>query len=181
MVRAPRVIVVGCLALLIAAPAAAELGTFSFSYSVTPVGVDRIDFTLTASTSGATFTYPFETVRNWAYLYGPTGPTAAPTSSNEWAFRSTATTSPGGGIFAMALVSNFSFTGLAPGTYWYIVEGGAYGIYSTSPTTITTFTYDTATGSLLLGSGGIPTAGLLGLMLLGLALATSGVILLRRT
>jgi hypothetical protein len=82
----------------------------------------------------------------------------------------------------MQLVSNFSFTGLPAGVYSYWIVGWAwYCGHSTYYSTSTWIypTYSSATGAAFLGAT-VPTAGQHGLMLLGLALAASGVILLRR-
>lgn len=175
MVRASKVLFAGCVALLIAGTAAAEIGTFSFSYSALPVGADQIDFTLTSSTSGATTTTSYEGLTNSVYLYGPT----TTTSSGTWEYRSVITlNSTTGPPYAMRLASNFSFTGLAPGSYSYFVVGWAF-YYDSTYSTFVYPTYDSATGALFLGVE-VPTAGHFGLMALGLALAASGVILLRR-
>ena len=168
-----------CAALLIAGTAAAEIGSFSFSYSVMPIGDTQIDFTLTSSTAGATTTSYYEGLSNSVYLYGPT----ITTSSGTWEYRTSITlNSTTGPPYAMRLTSNFSFAGLAPGSYSYWVGGRAW--YRTWSTYYSTYTwvypeYDYAGGSALLGVD-VPTAGQYGLMLLGLALAASGVILLRR-
>jgi hypothetical protein len=77
----------------------------------------------------------------------------------------------------MALASNFSFSGLPPGWIYYVAVGVAYGY--TYPGYAQTYTYDYDYGYAFLGVN-IPTAGQFGLLLLGLALAASGVILLRR-
>jgi hypothetical protein len=177
--RIPKVFIAGCTALLMAGSAGAEIGSFSFSYSVMPVGTDQIDFTLTSSTAGATTTTSLEGLSNTAVIYGP-----VTTGTGTWDYRSGITlNSTTGPPYAMRLTSNFSFTGLPPGAYSYWVVGWAwYWGYSTYYSTYTWIypTYDYATGSLLLGLGEIPTAGQFGLMVLGLALAATGVILLRR-
>jgi hypothetical protein len=163
------------VALLLVGTAAAEIGTFSFSYSVTPIGTDQIDFSLTSSTVGATTTTSNEGISNTVYLYGST----LSTSSGTYGYRSTITlNSTTGPPYAMQLASNFSFTGLSPGTYFYWVSGTAW-YYSTFYSTWYYPEYDYATGALFLGET-IPTAGYYGLMLLGLGLAASGFILLRR-
>ena len=177
-VRISRILVACCAALLIAGTAAAEIGTFSFSYSVMPIGDTQIDITLTSSTAGATTTTSYEGLSNSAWIYGPVS-----TGTGTWEYRSSITlNSTTGPPYAMRLTSNFSFTGLTPGSYTYWVGGWAW--YRTYSTYYSTYTwvypeYEYATGSALLGVD-VPTAGQYGLMLLGLALAASGVILLRR-
>ncbi|MCW8984335.1 MAG: hypothetical protein OQK55_03260 [Thermoanaerobaculales bacterium] len=176
--RISKVSVAYCAALLIAGTAAAEIGSFSFSYSVMPIGDTQIDFTLTSSTAGATTTTSYEGLSNSAAIYGPVS-----TGTGTWEYRSVVSlNSTTGPPYAMRLTSNFSFSPLPPGTYSYWVGGWAW--YRTFSTYYSTYywvypTYSYATGTALVGVD-VPTAGQYGLMLLGLALAASGVILLRR-
>jgi hypothetical protein len=177
MARASKVFVVACVALLLAGTAAADVGNLNFSYSVMTVGSDQLDFALQSSTTGTSYGFGSEWISNWVYLsYYSTGYGWYYNSQWEWEYRSSATTSPAVG-YGMALASNFSFSGLPPGYVWYRVSGWAQGYTYPGGTTTSTYTYDF--GYAFLGVN-IPTAGQFGLMLLGLALAASGVILLRR-
>ena len=123
-----KVFIAGCAALLLAGSAGAEIGSFSFSYSVMPVGTDQIDFTLTSSTTGATTTTSLEGLSNTAFIYGP-----VTTGTGTWDYRSGITlNSTTGPPYAMRLTSNFSFTGLPPGAYSYWVVGWARPAFSRS-------------------------------------------------
>jgi hypothetical protein len=177
MARASKVFIVGCVALLLAGTAAADVGNLNFSYSVMTVGSDQVDFALQSSTTGTSYGFPFEWISNSVWIsYYSTGYGWYWWSQYDWEYRTSATTSPAVG-YRMALASNFSFSGLPPGWIWYSASGRARGY--TYPYYSITTTYDYAYGNAFLGVN-IPTAGQFGLMLLGLALAASGVILLRR-
>ncbi|MCW8984336.1 MAG: hypothetical protein OQK55_03265 [Thermoanaerobaculales bacterium] len=179
--RSSKVFAVGCVALLLAGTAAANIGSFSFSHSVLPVGSGRVDFTLTSSTYGASTTRGyFEGIANRVYIYN----TYASSYDTDYNYRPALTQySTSGPPYGMRLTSNFSFTGLPPGVYGYLAMGAAYyRTYTTYPYYTYTWipaTYDYTYGTALVGVD-VPTAGQFGLMLLGLALAASGVILLRR-
>jgi hypothetical protein len=177
MARASKVFVVACVALLLAGTAAADLGSFSFSHSASTSGSDQIDFALTSSTTGTSYGFPFEWIQNYVWMsHYSTGYGWQYWTTSDWDYRYVATTSPAVG-YRMALASNFSFTPLPPGWYWYWATGRAWGY--TYPGYSVTSAYDYGYGNAFLGVN-IPTAGQFGLMLLGLALAASGVILLRR-
>ena len=188
-----KVLIASCVALLLAGTAGANIGSFSFSHSVTD-GSGQVDFTLTSSTYGATTTRgSSEALTNSVTLYNA----YASSWDMEYDFRPFLTQySTTGPPFGMRMVSNFSFSGLPPGVYSYFVSGGAwqrtpytFTYYTTYPipTTVTIYTsyfvrveYSYDVGSAALAAVNVPTVGQFGLMLLGLALAASGVILLRR-
>jgi hypothetical protein len=168
-----------CAALLLTGTAAADIGSFSFSHSASTSGSDQIDLALTSSTTGTSYGFPFDGMSHWVVMsHYSSGYGWQYWTTGDWDYRYVATTSPAVG-YRMALASNFSFTPLAPGWYYYRASGRAWGY--TYP--YYGFTYSTDYygnyGYAFLGVN-IPTAGQFGLMLLGLALAASGVILLRR-
>ena len=179
-----KVFIMGCAALLLAGTAAANIGSFSFSHSVMPGG-GQVDFTLTSSTYGASTTRGYsEALFNSVSIYNTYGGSYQIDYDYRPNLSQYSLTGP---PYGMRLVSNFSFTGLPPGTYSYFAFGAAFQrttYYTTSPIP-TTYTYfvpvesDYAVGSALVGVF-VPTVGQFGLMLLGLVVAASGVILLRR-
>jgi hypothetical protein len=127
MARASKVFVVACVALLLAGTAAADLGSFSFSHSASTSGSDQIDFALTSSTTGTSYGFPFEWIQNYVWMsHYSTGYGWQYWTTSDWDYRYVATTSPAVG-YRMALASNFSFTPLPPGWYWYWATGRAWG------------------------------------------------------
>ena len=169
--------------LLLAGTATADIGTFSFSYNVRPMGVDQIDATLVSSTSGATTPQSYDALYQFIILYNTYLTVSTWAYDYDYRYNLTTTTTPPP-PYAMRLTSNFSFSPLPPGNYFYIVYGGGYTYtWYPNPTTgyrrFNVVTYDYAFGNAFLGVD-IPTAGTFGMIVLGLALAATGVVLLRR-